>query len=46
MLIGLVLIVHRQIAVADEWKVSGTLDQEVQYNDNIALRAIPYSNSH
>ena len=43
LLIGLVLIVHRQIAVADEWKVSGTLDQEVQYNDNIALRAIPSS---
>ena len=41
LLITLVLIVHRQIAVADEWKVSGALDQEALYNDNIAMRADP-----
>ncbi|MGY6276077.1 hypothetical protein [Methylomonas sp. MgM2] len=41
LLASLVLIVHKQIAVADEWKVSGTLDQEVEYNDNIALRTEP-----
>jgi len=41
LLISLILIVQRQIALADEWKVSGTLDQETLYNDNISMRVDP-----
>ena len=33
---GLVWVVSMQIAVADEWKVTGSLDQKVEYDDNIS----------
>lgn len=37
-LASLLLVMPGQIAVAAEWKITGALEQGVQYDDNIAMR--------
>ncbi len=37
-LASLILVMLGQIAVAAEWKLTGTLEQGVEYDDNIAMR--------
>jgi len=40
-LVSFVLLMLGRIAAADEWKLSGALNQGAEYNDNIALRTVP-----
>ncbi len=38
LVVSLVMFMLAPIAVADEWKVTGALDQSVEYDDNIDMR--------